>query len=76
MGNQENFWKNKKVLVTGHTGFKGSWLCMCLKHLGANVTGISLDPPSSPNLFEVAKVYKNINNFMIIDISMVVLCSF
>ena len=38
----KNFWKNKKVLVTGHTGFKGRWLCVMLKILGANVSGISL----------------------------------
>jgi CDP-glucose 4,6-dehydratase len=50
------FWKNKKVLVTGHTGFKGSWLCLWLQGLGANVVGYSLAPPSDPNLFEEANV--------------------
>lgn len=49
----EKFWKNKNVLVTGHTGFKGSWLCIWLARLGANVTGISLPPVSSPNLFDL-----------------------
>ncbi len=51
-----DFWKNKKVLVTGHTGFKGSWLCLWLQQLGANVTGFGLPPSTSPSLFEVAKV--------------------
>ena len=46
------FWKNKRVLVTGHTGFKGAWLALWLVELGANVTGISLPPASAPNLFE------------------------
>ena len=39
-----NFYKNKTVLITGHTGFKGSWLCLLLKYFGANVTGYSLKP--------------------------------
>jgi len=48
-----NFWKNKKVLITGHTGFKGSWLSLWLQTRGANVIGYSLDPPSSPNFFNI-----------------------
>ena len=44
----------KKVLITGHTGFKGSWLASWLKILGARVIGIALDPPSLPSHFEVA----------------------
>ena len=44
------FWKNKKVLVTGHTGFKGSWLCILLIELGCEVIGYSLEPNTSPNL--------------------------
>ncbi|KOR31142.1 CDP-glucose 4,6-dehydratase [Achromatium sp. WMS2] len=51
-----NFWRNKRVLVTGHTGFKGAWLTIWLKHLGAQVTGISIQPPSNPNLFTLANV--------------------
>ena len=43
-----NFYKNKKVLITGHTGFKGSWLCRMLLDLGADVTGYSLEPPTDP----------------------------
>jgi CDP-glucose 4,6-dehydratase len=50
------FWKNKKVLVTGHTGFKGSWLSLWLQSLGANVIGYALAPPSNPSMFEVANV--------------------
>ena len=50
------FWYGKKVFVTGHTGFKGSWLSLWLKHMGAVVKGFSLEPPTSPSLFEVANV--------------------
>lgn len=55
------FWKNKKVLVTGHTGFKGSWLSLVLKNLGAKVIGYSLKPVSNPNLFDTLKVKKIID---------------
>lgn len=51
-----NFWKNKKVFVTGHTGFKGSWLCLWLSRLGAQVSGYALVPPTDPSLFVQAKV--------------------
>lgn len=50
------FWKNKKVLVTGHTGFKGSWLSLWLQKLGADVLGYALQPSTQPDLFEVAHV--------------------
>lgn len=50
------FWKDKRVLVTGHTGFKGSWLCLWLQSVGADVIGYSLQPPTDPNLFSVARV--------------------
>lgn len=56
------FWKNKRVLITGHTGFKGSWLCLWLEHLGADVTGFSLPPPTSPNLFTIADVAQGITS--------------
>ncbi len=55
-----DFWKNKNVFVTGHTGFKGSWLCLWLNSLGANVTGYSLDPPTSPSLFELCQLEQDI----------------
>jgi len=51
-----NFWKNKKVLLTGHTGFKGSWLSIWLKKLGVELVGFSKDIPTKPSLFEIAKV--------------------
>ncbi|TQV79469.1 CDP-glucose 4,6-dehydratase [Exilibacterium tricleocarpae] len=47
-----SFWNNRKVFVTGHTGFKGSWLILWLKQLGARVTGYALAPPSQPSMFE------------------------
>ncbi len=50
------FWDGKRVLLTGHTGFKGSWLSLWLSSLGAEITGLALDPPSSPNLHETAAV--------------------
>jgi CDP-glucose 4,6-dehydratase len=51
-----SFWKGRNVFLTGHTGFKGSWLSLWLHSLGANVTGYALDPPTQPSLFEQAGV--------------------
>lgn len=48
-----NFYKGKTVLVTGHTGFKGSWMCQMLLKLGATVIGYALEPPTTPSLFEI-----------------------
>ena len=56
------FYKGKKVLVTGHTGFKGSWLCQILIGAGAEVTGYSLEPPTNPSLFEEAGIAEKINH--------------
>ena len=53
---QQDFWQNKKVFITGHTGFKGSWLSLWLSSLGAKVTGYALAPVTKPALFELAKV--------------------
>jgi CDP-glucose 4,6-dehydratase len=50
------FWKGKKIFITGHTGFKGSWLCLLLQSLGADIVGYGLLPPTKPNLFELANV--------------------
>lgn len=47
------FFQNKNVLITGHTGFKGTWLARILLNAGANVTGYALEPPTSPSLFEL-----------------------
>jgi CDP-glucose 4,6-dehydratase len=52
----EKFWADKRIFLTGHTGFKGSWLSLMLQNLGAKVTGYSLIPSTEPNLFEVADV--------------------
>ncbi len=57
-----NFWKGKKVLVTGHTGFKGSWLCLWLTSLGAQVTGYALKPPTRPSLFRICGIEKMIRS--------------
>jgi CDP-glucose 4,6-dehydratase len=56
------FWKGKKVFVTGHTGFKGSWLTLWLKRMGSDIIGYSLSPPTDPNLFEIANVSEGINS--------------
>jgi CDP-glucose 4,6-dehydratase len=50
------FWRGKRVLLTGHTGFKGAWLALWLQRLGAQVTGLALAPATTPNLFEAARV--------------------
>lgn len=62
-----NFWNGKRVLITGHTGFKGSWLAVWLKRLGADVTGIGLAPNTSPSIFELARVAQGMNS-IILDI--------
>ena len=56
MNVNRSFWRGRRVFLTGHTGFKGSWLCLWLNALGADVTGYALDPPTQPNLFEQARV--------------------
>ncbi|EMS85286.1 CDP-glucose 4,6-dehydratase [Leptospira noguchii] len=59
----ENIYKNKKILVTGHTGFKGSWLVIWLQSLGAEVAGFSLGLPTSPNHFELLSLDKKIKDY-------------
>lgn len=56
------FFRDKKVLVTGHTGFKGSWLCRILVNAGAKVTGYSLNPPTQPSLFELCKIADSVDS--------------
>lgn len=50
---EQTFFKGKKILVTGHTGFKGSWLCELLFYLGAEVTGYGLEPPTTPSMYQI-----------------------
>ena len=57
-----SFYKGKRVFITGHTGFKGSWLCKILTNVGAIVTGYSLNPPTSPSLFEIAGIEQDVNS--------------
>ena len=62
------FWKERRVLVTGHTGFKGGWLCLWLQSMGAEVHGYALPPPTIPNMFEVAQVETALASSTIADI--------
>ena len=62
------FWLGKRVFITGHTGFKGSWLSICLAKLGAQIFGYSTAPPTNPNLFTVAHVPDCLINSTIADI--------
>ena len=58
----KDFWRDKRVFLTGHTGFKGSWLSLWLVSLGAKVRGYSLNPPTTPSLFNEAKIYSIIDS--------------
>jgi len=57
-----DFYKNKNVFITGHTGFKGTWLCRILLKAGAKVTGYALEPPTMPSLFKLTNTEKDINS--------------
>ena len=61
----KKFFKNKKVLITGHTGFKGSWLTHILLNWGADVVGIALPPNTTPSLFEILKINKKVKNYFL-----------
>ncbi len=60
--NTKKAYQGKRVLVTGHTGFKGSWLSLWLSHIGAEVIGYALEPPSEPNLFEAVDLKNKITH--------------
>lgn len=59
-----SFYKDKKVFITGHTGFKGSWLCKMLVNAGARVTGYSLTPPTTPSLFKIAQLENDVDSII------------
>jgi CDP-glucose 4,6-dehydratase len=59
-----DFYKGKNVFITGHTGFKGAWLCKILANAGAKVTGYSLLPPTEPNLFGIANIDNYVNSII------------
>ena len=59
-----SFFKNKKVLITGHTGFKGTWMCQVLIMAGAEVTGYALKPPTNPNIFKECDIEKKITSII------------
>ncbi len=64
MGMTPGFWRGKKVFLTGHTGFKGSWLSLWLQSMGVQVTGYALQAPTNPSLFEVAKVAQGMTSII------------
>lgn len=61
----DKFYKNKKVLITGHTGFKGSWLTQILINWGAEVVGVSLEPNTTPNMFDALDIKSKITNYFL-----------
>ena len=63
MQNLQDFFKNKRVLITGHTGFKGSWLTQTLLNWGADIVGIALRPNTNPSLFDLLNIKKKIKNY-------------
>ena len=58
------FWQDKRVLLTGHTGFKGSWMSLWLQSMGAQITGYALAPPTNPSLFEIADVAQGMTSII------------
>ena len=64
----KDFWKGKKVFVTGHTGFKGGWLSLWLQEMGAEVHGYALPPPTNPSFYEECKLHKNFASSTFADI--------
>ena len=64
LGLNKNFWRGKKVFITGHTGFKGSWLTQILKNSGADITGYSTKPITTPALFDVLNIKEDIHSII------------
>ena len=62
----DSIYKNKKVLITGHTGFKGSWLTTWLLNLGAEIIGVSKDIPTTPAMFEVLELEEKIQHYLVV----------
>ena len=58
------FWRGKRVFLTGHTGFKGSWLSLWLQSMGAELTGFALQAPTNPCLFEEARVAEGMRSMI------------
>jgi CDP-glucose 4,6-dehydratase len=58
------FYRDKRVFITGHTGFKGSWLCKMLANSGAEITGYSINPPTKPSLFEIAQIRRDAHSIV------------
>lgn len=65
VGMNSLFWKNRRVLITGHTGFKGAWLSLWLQTLQAKICGIALQPSTTPNLFSLADVERNMQSHIV-----------
>ena len=64
----DGFWKNRSVLITGHTGFKGGWLSLWLKHLQAEIHGFALDPLANPSFFDTTNLIEDFESSTISDI--------
>ncbi|MFQ5786243.1 MAG: NAD-dependent epimerase/dehydratase family protein, partial [Alphaproteobacteria bacterium] len=64
MGVTRSFWRGRRVLLTGHTGFKGAWLALWLESLGAEVTAVALPPATEPSLFEVLAPWPGLRSIM------------
>ena len=60
----KEFYRGKKVLITGHTGFKGTWMCQVLREMGAEIAGYALQPPTNPNLFELSGIERDIHSVL------------